>query len=42
VERHESLYGLEIVEVTVEEAEDAHEKAIGFVERVQAILDEEK
>ena len=38
VERHESLYGLERAEVTREEAEDSHEKAGKFVERIREIF----
>jgi uncharacterized protein (UPF0332 family) len=36
--RHESLYGLDVTEVTREEAEDAHRKALGFVDRIGEIL----
>ena len=37
--RHESLYGLEIVEESLEDAEDAYEKASKFIDKVARILD---
>ena len=37
--RHESLYGLEIVEETSEDAEDALEKASRFIEKITSILE---
>ena len=36
--RHESLYGLEIVEETSEDAEDALDKASKFIEKIASIL----
>lgn len=37
--RHESLYGLEIVEESLEDAEDAYEKASKFIDKVARILE---
>ena len=39
--RHESLYGLEIVEESLEDAEDAYEKASKFIDKVARILDKD-
>jgi len=39
--RHESLYGLEIVEESPEDAQDAYEKAFKFIDRVVWILDKD-
>jgi uncharacterized protein (UPF0332 family) len=41
VERHESLYGLEILHVTKEEAEDSLSKASRFVDKISEILTKE-
>ncbi|UCG68297.1 MAG: HEPN domain-containing protein [Thermoplasmata archaeon] len=38
VERHETLYGLDIIDVSKEEAEDALSKGLKFVEKVTEIL----
>ena len=39
VERHETLYGLDIIDVSKEEAEDALSKGLKFVEKIIAILE---
>ena len=36
--RHESLYGLDIVEESLEDAEDAHNKASKFIDKIANIL----
>lgn len=38
VERHETLYGLELIDVSKEEAEDALSKGLKFVEKVTDLL----
>jgi uncharacterized protein (UPF0332 family) len=38
VERHETLYGLELIDVSKEEAEDALSKGLKFVEKVNELL----
>ena len=38
VERHETLYGLELIDVSKEEAEDALGKGLKFVEKVTELL----
>ncbi len=38
VDRHESLYGLEILDITREEAEDSYNKAMKFVDEIENIL----
>jgi uncharacterized protein (UPF0332 family) len=38
VERHETLYGLDIIDVTKDEAEDALSKGLKFVEKIDGIL----
>ncbi len=38
IERHESLYGLDLIDVSKEEAEDALSKGLKFVEKVTEIL----
>lgn len=38
VERHETLYGLDIIDVTKDEAEDALSKGLKFVEKINGIL----
>ncbi len=39
VERHETLYGLDIIDVLKEEAEDALSKGLKFVEKIINILE---
>lgn len=38
VERHETLYGLDLIDVSKEEAEDALSKGLKFVEKVTELL----
>lgn len=38
VERHETLYGLELIDVSKEEAEDALSKGLKFLEKVTDLL----
>ena len=38
VERHVSLYGLDVIDVSKDEAEDALGKAMKFVKKVTSIL----
>lgn len=40
VDRHASLYGLDIMEVTLEEADDAYLKASNFVKKITDILED--
>ncbi len=39
--RHESLYGLDIVDESLEDAEDSYDKASRFIDRILHILDKD-
>jgi uncharacterized protein (UPF0332 family) len=42
IERHESLYGLDVIEVSKDEAEDALGKAMKFVKKVADLINKSK
>lgn len=42
VERHETLYGLDIIDVSKDEAEDALSKGLKFIEKINGILEKEE
>jgi uncharacterized protein (UPF0332 family) len=42
VDRHETLYGLDIIDVSKDEAEDALSKGLKFVEKINEILGKEE
>lgn len=42
VERHETLYGLDIIDVTKEEAEDSYKKAVRFIDKIADILEKKQ
>ena len=39
VERHETLYGLDLIDVTKDEAEDSYKKAVRFIDKIANILE---
>jgi uncharacterized protein (UPF0332 family) len=42
IERHESLYGLDVIDVSKDEAEDALGKAMKFVKKVADLINKSK
>lgn len=42
VERHETLYGLDLIDVTKDEAEDSYKKAARFIDKIADILEKEQ
>lgn len=42
VERHETLYGLDLIDVTKEEGEDSYKKAVRFIDKIADILEKKQ